>query len=98
MIRRKPVKGEDAVRVTFVLPSDQPYGRCSVVGDFNGWDPLASPLKRRSNRSFSTSLVLPRGRRFRFRYLCEGGIWVNEEEADGYEPSGHGSYDSVLIT
>lgn len=98
MIRREPVRGEDRVRVTFVLPPDQPYGRCSVVGDFNDWDPSANPFKRRSNRTFSTNVTLPAGRRYRFRYLGEDGVWFDEGKADGYEPSGHGSHDCVLAT
>lgn len=98
MIRRVPVKGEDQVRVTFVLPPDQPYGRCSVVGEFNGWDPLANPFKRRSNRTFSTSVVLPTGRRYRFRYLGEDGTWFDEEDADAYEPGPGGSTNCVLVT
>lgn len=93
MIRKDPVSGEDRVRVTFVLPPGQPHGRCSVVGDFNGWEPHAHPFRRRSNRTFSTNVVLPVGGRYRFRYLGEGDVWFNEPEADGYEGE-----DCVLVT
>lgn len=98
MIRRKAIRGEDRVKVTFVLPPEQPHGRVSVVGDFNGWDPHAHPLRRRSNRTWSASVTLPRGERFRFRYLGEDGEWFDEEEADAYEPTDHGTRNSVLST
>lgn len=98
MIRRRPVRGEERVKVTFVLPPNQPHGHCSVVGDFNEWDPLAHPLKRRSNRSFSTNVVLPTGRRYRFRYLGEDGTWFDDEDADAYEPGPGGGTNSVLAT
>ena len=46
MIKQAPVKGRNAIKVSFVLPQDAiPPGKTSVVGDFNGWDPLAHPLR-----------------------------------------------------
>lgn len=98
MIRKKPVPNNGHVKVTFVLPADHPYGKVSVVGDFNGWDPTAQPFIRRSNKTYSTSAVLELGRRYVFRYFCEDGIWVNDTEADGYEPSGFGGDNCVLLT
>lgn len=86
------------MKVTFVLPPDQPHGRVSVVGDFNDWDPHSAPLRRRSNRKFSAAVELPAGERFRFRYLGEDGTWFNEEDADGFEPTEYGSWNSILRT
>jgi hypothetical protein len=45
VIKQAPVKGRNAVKVSFVLPQDAIPGKTSVVGDFNGWDPLAHPLR-----------------------------------------------------
>jgi hypothetical protein len=39
VIKQAPVKGRNAVKVSFVLPQDAIPGKTSVVGDFNGWDP-----------------------------------------------------------
>jgi hypothetical protein len=47
------------VKVTFALPIAEADLPTSVVGDFNGWDPLAHPLKKRSN----VSLQVPVGER-----------------------------------
>ena len=44
MIKQAPVKGRNAIKVSFVLPQDAIPGNTSVVGDFNGWDPFANPL------------------------------------------------------
>ena len=44
----KPTRG-GTVRVTFTLPAREPAGAVSVVGNFNGWDPFAHPLRKRSN-------------------------------------------------
>ena len=98
MIRKQKVKSNGQVKVTFVLPEDHPYGKIAVVGDFNGWDPAANRFVRRSNKTYTTSALVEAGERYAFRYYCEDGSWVNEEDADAYEPSGFGSDNCVLET
>jgi len=36
------------------------------------------------------------GRRYRFRYLAEGGRWFNDPEIGVYEPNGMGDENSLL--
>jgi hypothetical protein len=69
------------VRVTFVLPRDVLSGAVSVVGDFNGWDPFAHPLRQRTNGTRSATVTVTAGRTMHFRYLAEGGIWFDDEAA-----------------
>ncbi len=71
-----------AVRVTFTLPVGTPAGTVSVVGDFNGWDPFAHPLRRRGNGTRSASVLVPAGSTVRFRYLAEGGVWFDDETVE----------------
>jgi 1,4-alpha-glucan branching enzyme len=70
---------DGTVRITFALPADGPGGAVSVVGDFNDWDPLAHPLRRRANGTRSAVVTVPAGSTLRFRYLAEGGHWFNDE-------------------
>jgi len=93
MIRREARK--DRVRATFALPD--PGRPVSVVGDFNGWDPLAHPLRRRSNGTRSVVVELTPGRRYRFRYLLDGGVWADDPAADAIEANGYGGTHGVLI-
>jgi hypothetical protein len=44
VIKQAPVKGRNAIKVSFALLQDAIPGKTSVVGDFNGWDPFANPL------------------------------------------------------
>lgn len=45
MIRREPVEGGEQVRVTFAVPDEGSNGGAvAVVGDFDNWDPTATPL------------------------------------------------------
>ena len=93
MLKRRP-QGTGKVKVTFALPDG---GECvSVVGDFNGWDPWASPLRRRSNGTRSATVVLEQGRPYSFRYLA-GGRFFDENEADGWSPNGYGETHSIVV-
>jgi len=86
MVKTAKLRRYGMIRVTFTLPTGEPAGPVSVVGDFNGWDPLAHPLRRRANKTRSASVTVPPGSTFRFRYLADGGQWFDDETitpADG---------------
>lgn len=80
------------VRVTFALPLDPTVNGCSVVGDFNDWQPGTHAMRRRSNGTRSASVTLPPGTRVRFRYLSDDGHWFNDPEVTDFE-----GWDSVLV-
>jgi 1,4-alpha-glucan branching enzyme len=98
VIKHSQLKGGDSVKVSFILPRSQPAGKVSVVGDFNGWDPYAHPLRPRSNGTRSVVLTLPAGRRYAFRYLGEGGVWHDDEAAATFEPNGVGGINGIIET
>ena len=79
--------------ITFVLPED--VGQVSVVGDWNGWDPFAHPLRRRSNGTRSVSVRLGPGAHA-FRYLADGGRWLDEPDAS-VEADRHGTSRSAVV-
>jgi 1,4-alpha-glucan branching enzyme len=84
-----------AAKVTFAL--DTAHGqRVSVVGDFNDWDPLAHPLKKRSNGLRSVSIELPVGATYRFKYLADDGSWFCDPDVDERETNEYGEVNSVL--
>jgi 1,4-alpha-glucan branching enzyme len=84
----KPTRA-GTVRVTFVLPTSEPAGAVSVVGDFNDWDPHAHPLRKRSNGVRSAVVTIPAGATLHFRYLAEGGVWFDDDSAA--ERDAHGA-------
>lgn len=87
MIKTTRPGRDGTVRVTFALPADEPSGAVSVVGNFNGWNPFAHPLRRRGNRTRSAAVTVPAGSTLHFRYLAEGGIWFDDETVPA--PDGH---------
>ena len=84
----RSIKG---AKVTFALPADESAAGCSVVGDFNGWRPGMHQLRRRSNGTWSASVVLPLGTRTRFRYLGNNGHWFSDPDVLEFD-----GLDSVL--
>ncbi len=82
MIKRQSAKKKGAVKITFTLPLETAPEATSVTGDFNGWDPLAHPLKKRSNGTRSVSVELTEGEAVEFRYLADGGHWFCDDTVD----------------
>lgn len=83
-------------KVTFDLPAEVGAKKAAVCGDFNGWDAVKTPMKRRKDGSFAVTVSLKAGSKYRFRYLVDGKKWENDWSADGYEPNKFGSEDSVV--
>jgi 1,4-alpha-glucan branching enzyme len=95
MIKCEPAKGDGQVKATFAIPAGEADEHVSVVGDFNNWDPAATPLARRQE-TLRASVLLDPGRRYAFRYLADGGHWFNDDEADDYQGNDFGGSDSVI--
>jgi len=96
MIKRS--KAADGVKLTFTLSLDDTPNPVSVLGDFNGWDEHAHPLKKRSNGTRSVSVTVPAGGRYQFKYLAEGGTWFNDVDADEQCQNEYGQLNSVVVT
>jgi 1,4-alpha-glucan branching enzyme len=85
------------VRVTFALPATIWADTVHVVGDFNGWNERATPL-RLTETAWMTTLELEAGREYQYRYLLNGNEWHNDWHADRYVPNAYGGDNSVVIT
>ena len=78
MIKQRTLKTRPVCKVTFEI--DEPgVEAASVVGDFNGWDALAHPMRKLKDGRLQATVELPSEERFHFRYLLDGGSWRNEE-------------------
>jgi hypothetical protein len=88
LIKKARPDRNQLVRITFVLPDDEPPGAVSVVGDFNDWNPFANPLRRRANGTRSAVVSVPAHSTIRFRYLAEDGLWFDDDSADGRDSLG----------
>jgi 1,4-alpha-glucan branching enzyme len=69
-----------------------------LVGDFNNWDPCASPFQRMHNGIWRITLDLPAWQRYEFRYLIDDH-WCTDHHVDGCkESNGEGINSSIETT
>ncbi|ACL24567.1 isoamylase early set domain-containing protein [Chloroflexus aggregans] len=85
------------VRVTFSLPAALWADTIYLVGDFNGWNRHATPL-RATEHGWMVTLDLEAGRTYQYRYLVNDNEWHNDWNADGYVPNPYGGDNSVVDT
>lgn len=80
--------------VRFVV--DAPEARSvALVGDFNGWDPAATPLQRVGGR-WMVALPLPRGRHV-YGFVVDGSNWVPDPAAPRDPGDDFGGTNSVVF-
>ncbi len=87
--------GKKSAKVVFELGAGEAGHRVSVVGDFNGWDPYANPMKHRRDGTQRAKLKVRTGQTYEFKYLSDDGTWFCDPDADT-EVNGDGELNSVL--
>ena len=103
MIKKQFVKSRKVAKITFELTqAELPAGGKAdsdvVVGEFNNWDPAASPMTySKRKKAFWVSLELEPGRAYQFRYFVDNELWCNDWQADAYIPSGMGQDNCVVV-
>lgn len=95
MLTKKATK-DGKVSVTFELPGEKTVDAVALCGDFNDWSPEAHPMARDIDGTYAATVELEPGS-YHFKYLLDGGRWVNDWHADTYEPNGYGSDNSVVV-
>ena len=98
-IQKEYLKKKPLCKVTFCLPAERMENANSVhvVGEFNGWDPSATPMKRGKAGGFKATLNLEPGREYQFRYLVDESVWENDWEADKYVPNPFGNSENCVV-
>ena len=98
-MEKRYLKVRPVCKVTFRLPKQAVSAakNVHVVGEFNGWDLTATPLKKQKNGDFAITVDLDKGREYLFRYLIDGMIWENDWEADKYAPTPWGDGDNSVV-
>jgi len=99
-LRKRYLKGNRVCKVTFVLDHElYPNARTvHLVGDFNGWDKEATPMKYLKSGVFSVSVNLISGAEYQFRYFVNGKVWVNDWRADRFEPTIFGDVENSVVS
>ena len=92
----KPPRIENG-RLMFVFHDDSAHS-VSVAGDFNGWDHVATPLKRNESGLWFAEIVVPRAGRFEYKFIINGQRWIEDPSNGMKAPNSYGGLNSVLTT
>jgi len=95
MIYKTPSSKPGHVRVMFELPAATWADHIFLVGDFNDWNPLATPFIQDRGGVWWAMVDLPAGTRHEFRYLMNR-CWHTDFHADGWSESTYGLQNSVV--
>ena len=79
------------VRFTLEIPGSS---RVALVGDFNDWNPDATPLAPAGPSAWTVTIPLPPGR-YRYTFVVDGSRWV-ADPAGAAAPDDFGQPTSVI--
>src|SRR5258708_32398978 len=96
MMITKRKLGRGKVRVTFSMPQLENVQQLNLVGDFNNWSIVETPMQRGQDAIWSVAVSLESGHDYHVRYLANGTEWHNDCAADAYLPNEIGSDNSVV--
>ena len=89
-----PDSVERHVEFVFVAPTAR---NVSLVGDFNGWDATATPMRRTDGRAtWSVSVPLAAGRHV-YAFVVDGNAWVADPQAPLSPEQWYGQRNSVVV-
>jgi hypothetical protein len=103
MIIKQYVKSRKVAKITFELakdelPADEKVESVHLVGEFNEWDTIATPMKRNKKGAYRATIDLEPGQSYQFRYLVNDEDWCNDWNADSYVPGDFGEDNCVVMT
>jgi 1,4-alpha-glucan branching enzyme len=67
------------------------------VGEFNGWNIYATPMKRLKSGDFTLTMNLDINKEYQYRYLIDEMIWENDWQADKYVLSPYGDCENSVV-
>lgn len=93
---QRPAAPSDAPMVRFELTAPE-AARVTLVGDFNGWDRQATPMRRSGTPGgWTVSLPLERGRHA-YGFVVDGERWVADPLAPLAPADGFGGVNSIVV-
>jgi 1,4-alpha-glucan branching enzyme len=81
--------------VQFVLSAPK-ASQVTVVGDFNEWDPAATPMVRREGGAWTAAIPVSPGRHV-YAFIVDGDRWVADPAAPMAPEDGFGIRNSVIV-
>ncbi len=82
-------------RIEFVYHDDAARS-VALAGDFNGWNPAATPLARDGQGLWRASIERPAAGRLRYKFVVDGNRWTQDPANGLVEEDGYGGFNSVV--
>jgi 1,4-alpha-glucan branching enzyme len=98
-LKKQYLKSKERCKVTFRLPkAAAPKARTvHIVGEFNNWSTMETPMKRLKSGEFTAIVSLAPGQEYQFRYLIDQTTWENDWEADRYVKSAFSDSENSVV-
>ena len=99
-LKKQFLKSKPVCKVTFSLTKEEVNEAKKVIllGDFNNWNIKEGVvLKKLKDGSFKVAIDLETEKEYQFKYLLDGGNWVNDAEADKYVGHGLGAEENSVV-
>lgn len=99
MLKKQYLKSKPVCKVTFTLPRTalSQAQEVRVLGDFNDWNWEQGAIMKTGQKEYKTTINLPVGQRYEFRYTAQDGTWENDWAADAYVPSPYSGVDNSVV-
>lgn len=99
-VSKRYLKSRPTCKVSFKMSKTAAAGakKLFLVGEFNEWNTKRTPMKKLKDGSFSVTMDLRAGNDYRYRYLTDGGSWLNDSKADRYDYSSFAGGDNCVVT
>ncbi|MGB3008694.1 MAG: isoamylase early set domain-containing protein [Chitinophagaceae bacterium] len=94
MVQKTYYKTKDYCKVKFSF-SVENAETIEILGLNSDWK-NAIIMSKKKDGTFSADVNLPKETRHEFKYLVNDTEWVNEPEADSFEPNNYGGSNSVI--
>ena len=86
--------GTELVRFELAAPA---AATVALVGDFNDWDPRATPMKRlAADGSWTVAVAVPSGRHV-YAFIVDGERWVGDPSAARTADDDFGAPNAVIV-
>jgi 1,4-alpha-glucan branching enzyme len=98
-LKKQYLKSRERCKVTFRLPkAAAPEAKTVyIVGEFNNWSTMETPMKRLKSGEFTAIVNLSAGQEYQFRYLIDQITWENDWEADRYVKNSFGDSENSVV-
>jgi len=97
MLKKKPIRKSKKTSVVFEIEGLDKAKAVNLAGDFNEWEPSATPMKRRKDGAWSVTVRLDNDSQYQYRYVVDGQDWVVDPDADALVANPFGGHNSLVV-